>query len=62
MLFIFLVGFVKIGLMETFEIDEKDRLKEATARFMLLSMIFGAMMAFAQDWVQLHLPSSALRS
>jgi hypothetical protein len=48
MSFIFLVGFVKIGLMRTFEIDEKDRPKEATARFVLLSMIFGALMAVAR--------------
>jgi len=60
MLFIFLVGFVKIGLMETFEIDEKDRLKEATGRFVLLSMIFGALMAFAKigfNYIYLPPPS-----
>jgi hypothetical protein len=48
MSFVFLVGLVKVGLMRAFEIDEKDKPKETVARFVLLAMIFGALMAVAR--------------
>ena len=60
MSFIFLVGFVKIGLMKTFEIDERDKPKEATARFVLLSLVFGVLMALARigfNYIYLPPPS-----
>jgi hypothetical protein len=60
MSFIFLVGFVKMGLMRTFEVDEKDKPKEATARFVLLSLVFGALMAVARigfDYIYHPAPS-----
>jgi hypothetical protein len=48
MSFVFLVGLVKIGLMRAFEIEEKDKPKETVARFVLLSLVFGALMAAAR--------------
>lgn len=48
MSFVFLVGLVKVGLMRAFEIEEKDKPKETVARFVLLSLVFGALMAAAR--------------
>jgi hypothetical protein len=60
MSFVFLVGLVKVGLMRAFEIDEKDKPKETVARFVLLAMIFGALMALARigfNYIYLPAPS-----
>jgi hypothetical protein len=60
MSFVFLVGLVKVGLMRAFEIDEKDKPKETVARFVLLAMIFGALMAAARvAFNYIYLPSPA---
>ena len=48
MSFVFLVGLVKVGLMRAFEMEEKDKPKETVARFVLLSLVFGALMAVAR--------------
>jgi hypothetical protein len=48
MSFVFLVGLVKVGLMRAFEIDEKDKPKETVARFVLLAIVFGALMALGR--------------